>query len=124
MIVYIDDIILTGDDVHEIDSLKKELAKEFEINDLGLLRYFLGMKVACSKTDTVVTKRKYALNLLKEVGMLGCKPTEVPIDLNHKIGLTEVGKSVDKESYQRLVGKSIYLSHTGHDITLFVSVVS
>lgn len=104
--------------------LKKELTREFKIKDLSFRRYFLGMEVGCSTTSIVVTQRKYTLNLLKEVGMLGCKPTEVPIDLNHKISLTEVGKSVDKESYQRLVGKSIYLSHTRHDITLFVSVVS
>ena len=56
--------------------------------------------------------------------MLGCKPTEASIDPNHKIGLVEGGKSVNKESYQRLVGKLIYLSHTRLHIAFFVSVVS
>ena len=55
LIVYVDDIILTRDDVFGIDHLKKELAKEFEMKDLGLLRYFLGMEVALSKTGIVVT---------------------------------------------------------------------
>ena len=74
--------------------LKKELTREFKIKDLSLRRYFLGMEVGCSTTSIVVTQRKYTLNLLKEVGMLGCKPTEVPIDPNHKISLVESGKSV------------------------------
>ena len=56
--------------------------------------------------------------------MLGCKPTEASIDPNHKIGLVEGGKSVNKESYQRLVGKLMYLSHTRLHIAFFVSVVS
>lgn len=56
--------------------------------------------------------------------MLRSKPIEVPIDLNHKIGISKDGKSVDRESYQRLVGKLIYLSHTRPDISFSVGVVS
>ena len=51
--------------MYEIDHLKKELANKFEMKDLGLLRYFLGMEMARSKIGIVVTQRKYALNLLK-----------------------------------------------------------
>ena len=78
--------------MYEIDYLKEELPKEFEMKDLGLLRYLLVMEVVYWKTSIIVTQRKYALDLLKEVGMLGCKPTEVPINLNHKICLTKGGK--------------------------------
>jgi hypothetical protein len=48
LIVYVDDIIMTGNDVDEILNLKSSLAQEFEIKDLGSLRYFLGMEVARS----------------------------------------------------------------------------
>lgn len=71
LIVYVDDIILIGDNVTEMDRLKKSLALEFEIKDLGSLRYFLGMEVGRSKRGIVVSQRKYIPDLLKETGMSG-----------------------------------------------------
>ena len=56
--------------------------------------------------------------------MLGSKPTNVPIDFNHKTGMSTKGKKVDKKCYQKLVGKLIYLSHTRPDISFYVGVVS
>ena len=79
LIVYVDDIILTGDDVMEMNRLKKSLASEFKIKDLGLLRYFLGMEVARSKKGIVVPQRKYILDLLKERGMSDCRPLNTPM---------------------------------------------
>lgn len=124
LIVYVDDIIITSNDDAEIRRLKVVLAADFEIKDLGKLKYFLGMEVARSKEGIVVSQRKYTLDLLKEVGMLGGKSAAVPIDPNHKIGMFEGVTDVDRESYQRLVGKLIYLSHTRPDISFSVSVVS
>ena len=80
LIVYVDDIILTGDDKEGMERLKQKLALEFDMRDLGNLRYFLGMEVAGNKTGISVPQRKYMLNLLKETGMLGCKPTNTPMD--------------------------------------------
>ena len=59
MIVYVDDIILTGDYLEEIQHLKCVLAQEFEIKDLGQLKYFLGMEVAQSHKGILVSQRKY-----------------------------------------------------------------
>ena len=46
LIVYMDDIIVTGSDEEEINRLKQGLTAEFEVKELGQLRYFLGMEVA------------------------------------------------------------------------------
>ncbi|RVW74752.1 Retrovirus-related Pol polyprotein from transposon TNT 1-94 [Vitis vinifera] len=124
IIVYVDNIILTGDHEEKIDLLKKLLTKEFEIKDLGNLKYFLGMEIARSKKGIAVSQRKYVLDLLNETGMLGCKPAETPMDTTVKREESDGSAPVDKGRYQRLVGKLIYLSHTRPDIGFSVSVVS
>ncbi|KAA0034028.1 Beta-galactosidase [Cucumis melo var. makuwa] len=124
LIVYVDDIVLTGDDQTEISQLKQRMGDEFEIKDLGNLKYFLGMEVARSKEGISVSQRKYTLDLLTETGMLGCRPADTPIEFNCKLGNSDDQVPVDKEQYQRLVGKLIYLSHTRPDISFVVSVVS
>ncbi|RVW55393.1 Retrovirus-related Pol polyprotein from transposon RE1 [Vitis vinifera] len=98
--------------------------KEFEIKDLGNLKYFLGMEIARSKKGIAVSQHKYVLDLLNETGMLGCKPTETPMDTTVKLEESDGSAPVDKGRYQRLVGKLIYLSHTRPDIGFSVSVVS
>ena len=68
LIVYVDDIVLSGDDTAEINKLKQKMADEFEINDLGNLKYFLGMEVTRSREGIFVSQRKYTIDLLKETG--------------------------------------------------------
>ncbi|CAJ2656645.1 unnamed protein product [Trifolium pratense] len=123
LIVYVDDIVLTGDDIVEMARVKEKLALDFEIKDLGSMRYFLGMEVARSKDGILVSQQKYILDLLKETGMSGCRPADTPMDPNAKLW-EEGSVPVDTGRYQRLVGKLIYLSHTRPDIAFSVSVVS
>ncbi|KAL6323474.1 hypothetical protein AAG906_039046 [Vitis piasezkii] len=122
LIVYVDDIILTGDNTGEVERLKKVLATKFEVKDLGQMRYFLGMEVAKLRKGISISQRKYVLDLLGETGMLGCKPSDTPIKARKR--KENDGKPVDRERYQRLVGRLIYLSHTKPNIAFVVSVVS
>ena len=123
LIIYVDDMVATGDDLEEISKLKHQLATKFGIKDIRKLRYFLGIEVARSNAGIFISLRKYILDLLEETGMLGCRPTDTPIEANHRMGDTE-GAPVDLERYQRLVGKLIYLSHTWPDIGYAASVLS
>ena len=116
--------MVTGNNLEEIVKLKKDLAQEFEVKDLGPLRYFLGLEFARTSEGISVSQRKYTLDLLKETGMLGARPAETPMEMNCKLEIKPEGKSVNKERYQRLVGKLIYLSHTRPDISYAVGVVS
>ncbi|KAB2628036.1 hypothetical protein D8674_032831 [Pyrus ussuriensis x Pyrus communis] len=124
LIIYVDDMIITGDDCDEISRLQRNLAAEFEMKNLGDLKYFLGVEVARSSKGIFLSQRKYVLDLLKETGMLGCKPVDTPIVEKHHLCLDPNQKSVDKGRYQRLVGRLIYLAHTRPDIAYAVSVVS
>ena len=69
--VYVDDTIITDDDDVEITRLKGCLSKAFKFQDLGRLKYFLGMEVARSREGIALSQRNYTLDLLYDVGMLG-----------------------------------------------------
>ncbi|XP_028105641.1 uncharacterized protein LOC114304706 [Camellia sinensis] len=101
LIVYVDDIVLIGDDVEEVPRLKEYLANEFEIKDLGSLKYFLGIEVARSKEGIFICQRKYMLDLLKETGMLGSKACEcdTPLEPGLKLSEDQAGELVDRERY-------------------------
>ena len=124
LLVYVDDIIITGNDEFGVSFLSSELAKAFEIKPLGRLRYFLGIEVAYSPQGIFISQHKYILDLLKETKMNHYKPSAVPIDLNVKLGLCEEEPPVDKGQFQRLVGKLIYLNHTRPDIAFSVGVLN
>lgn len=80
------------------------MKKDFEIKDLGVLKYFLGIKVDRSNKGSVITQRKYTLDLLKEIGKLHAKPVETPIEQNH--GLDHESDLLHSpRAYQKLVGK-------------------
>ncbi|CAJ2657372.1 unnamed protein product [Trifolium pratense] len=124
LLVYVDDIIVTGDNEEEQQMLSQHLAKEFEIKTLGKLKYFLGIEVAHSKKGIFISQQKYITDLLQETGKTACNPACTPIDPNIKLGNAEEDVAVNKERYQRLVGKLIYLSHTRPDVAFAVSLVS
>lgn len=124
LIIYVDDMIITGNDKEEISRLQKHLATEFEMKNLGGLKYFLGIEVARSSQGIFLSQRKYVLDLLSETGMLDCKPADRPMVQNHGLGEHSNQAPTNRERYQRLVGKLIYLSHTRPDIAYAVSLVS
>nr|GEY64037.1 putative RNA-directed DNA polymerase [Tanacetum cinerariifolium] len=124
LIIYVDDMIITGNDEPEIKKLKEGLFTEFEMKDLGRLKYFLGIEVLRSQQGIFICQKKYVLDLLAETGMLDCKPAETPMVANQKLYMEPDAELADKGRYQRMVGKLIYLSHTRPDIAYSVGVVS
>ena len=124
LVVYVDDIVITGSDNDGIQVLIRHLCSSFLTKDLGKLRYFLGIEVARSKAGISLSQRKYTLDLLKDTGYLGSKPVATPMETNHKL-MPDDGELVDDpELYRRLVGKLIYLTITRPDISYAVSIVS
>ena len=102
---------------------KNSLTAEFEMKNLEGLKYFLGIKVRPNE-GIFLSQRKYVLDLLSELGLLDCKPVDTPIIQNHKLREHTDQMPTNKEKYQRLVSKIIYLSHTCPYFACAVSVVS
>ena len=69
LIVYVDDIVITGSDQDGIQKLKQHLFSHFQTKDLGKLKYFLGIEVAQSNYGVVISQRKYTLDTLVDIGM-------------------------------------------------------
>ncbi|KAB2615934.1 hypothetical protein D8674_022522 [Pyrus ussuriensis x Pyrus communis] len=123
VLVYVDDLIITGDNMDEITKLKHSLQQRFAIKDLGILRYFLGIEMATSPKGFFLSQRKYVLDLLKEANMSDAKPVNTPLDTKLKLSLE--GQPLPNISYyQRLVGKLIYLTITRPGIAYSVSIAS
>ncbi|CAM8972824.1 unnamed protein product [Rhodiola kirilowii] len=124
LLVYVDDIVMTGTSIPLISAIKAFIHAEFRIKDLGLLKYFLGIEVARSSSGIFINQRKYALDLLTETGLLGCKPKTTPMDIKQKLALSTDPKLADPITYRQLVGKLIYLNVTRPDISFSVHILS
>ncbi|GAU20493.1 hypothetical protein TSUD_130510 [Trifolium subterraneum] len=117
LLVYVDDIILVGNDLNEIDRIKGILDTHFKIKDLGILKYFLGLEVAQSRERITISQRKYCLDLLHDSGLLGSKPAPTPLDPAVKLHIDDSKPYEDVPLYRRLIGKLLYLCDTRPDIS-------
>ena len=82
LIVYVDDIVNTGNDHDGIQKLKQHLFSHFQTKDLGKLKYFLGIE---SNSGVIISQRKYTFDILADICMLDCKPVDTPMDPNVKL---------------------------------------
>ncbi|WVZ18008.1 hypothetical protein V8G54_005330 [Vigna mungo] len=124
LLVYVDDIVLTGDNMQAINDVKQFLHHKFSIKDLGSLKFFLGFEVARSQQGLVLNQRKYCLEILSEFGLTSCKPATSPSNPTIKLKDDEGDLVSDPTAYRRLIGKPQYLTNTRPDISFVVQQVS
>jgi hypothetical protein len=125
VLVYVDDIIVASSSQEATTVLLKDLQDEFALKDLGDLHYFLGIEVNKATCDIVLTQEKYASDLLKKVGMSGCKPVATPLSTSEKLSVhegTPLGPD-DATNYRSVVGALQYLTLTRPDIAFSVNKV-
>ena len=124
LLLYVDDMIITGDDLSGIQELKNFLSQQFEMKDLGYLSYFLGLEITHSTHGLYVTHAKYASELLSRAGLTYSKTVDTPVELNAHL-TPSGGKPLSNPSlYRRLVGSLVYLTVTRPDISYAVHQVS
>jgi histone deacetylase 1/2 len=125
MLIYVDDIIVTGSSQEAITALLCDLKKDFALKDLGELNYFLGIEVRKDKEGIVLAQEKYAREILARVGMLKCKPSVTPLSTSEKLSKYEgnVLNSSDSTRYRSIVGGLQYLTLTRPDLAFAVNKV-
>ncbi|GJT65997.1 ribonuclease H-like domain, reverse transcriptase, RNA-dependent DNA polymerase [Tanacetum coccineum] len=122
--VYVDDLIITGTPKREIDKFKDQMKEIFEMSDLGLLAYYLGIEVTQSGGDISIKQSAYARKILKEAGMLESNETIIPMDPGTRLTKTAEGTMVNSTEYRSLIGCLRYLLHTRPDLSYSVGLLS
>ncbi|CAM8901423.1 unnamed protein product [Rhodiola kirilowii] len=124
LLVYVDDVVLTGTSPQLITHVKEFIHDQFQIKDLGHLKYFLGLEVARSQDGIFLNQRKYALDILEDTKFSDCKPVRTPMESKHNLSFSSGPTLPDPSIYRRLIGRLIYLTITRPDLAFPVHVLS
>nr|KAJ0213282.1 hypothetical protein LSAT_V11C400179000 [Lactuca sativa] len=117
MLVYVDDIILIGNNSHAINKVVQSLSQSFAIQDMGHLSYFLGIEVTHQGHDMVLSQRKYILELLQRAGLYNAKPVSSPRTSNANVALGDNATFDNPVKYRQVVGALQYVTLSHSDIT-------
>ncbi|CAL1362537.1 unnamed protein product [Linum trigynum] len=124
LLLYVDDMVITGSDPAGIQSLKDGLSAVFNLKDLGDLSYFLGLEVTRNAKGILLSQRKYISDLLSDHQFHDCKPVATPMEPNLHLSRSSGTPLPDATAYRSIVGSLIYLAATRPDISYPVQVVS
>ena len=85
LVLYVDDLIITGNDLLLVEQIKAALCPQFEMTDLGTLHFFLGLEIQQTPGGMFVSQQRYVLELLEKFQMREARPISSPMDPNEKI---------------------------------------
>lgn len=122
--VYVDDLIITGSSKEAIESFKEEMKTKFQMSDLGLLSFYLGIEVQQNEDGISLCQAHYASHILQLGGMEGCNPAHTPMEERLRLSRESTAEEVDATEYRRIVGSLCYLVHTRPDLAFAVGYVS
>lgn len=122
--LYVDDLIFTGNDDVMFQEFKQSMMAEFEMTDLGMLHYFLGIEVVQSDKGIFISQKKYVQDILDRFEMKYCNPASTPTEFGLKFNKDRNGRKVDNTLYKQIVGSLMYLTTTRPDIMYSVSLIS
>nr|GEW78321.1 leucine--tRNA ligase, cytoplasmic-like [Tanacetum cinerariifolium] len=117
------DLIITGTPKKEINKFKAQMEEKFEMSDLGLLAYYLGIEVTQTSSDISIKQTAYANKILKEAGMIDCNETLIPMDPETRLTKITEGTMVNSTEYQSLIRCLRYLLHTRPDLSYSVGLL-
>lgn len=118
-----DDIIQFGSSKSLVDDFKSSMMRKFEMTDLGMWRYFLGLDVTQEENGIFICQKKYAADLLKRFSMTNYKVAATPVSINEKFQHEDGTERADPRLFRRLAGGLNYLTHIRPNISFSISVV-
>ncbi|KAE8693687.1 hypothetical protein F3Y22_tig00110794pilonHSYRG00085 [Hibiscus syriacus] len=124
VLVYVDDIVITGSTLTDVEEVVAMLKDRFSLKDLGELRYFLGIEVKKSGQDVVLSQRKFVKELLEKTGMKNAAGCSTPMIMSTKLSRDEGELINNATEYRSIVGSLLYVCHTRPDIAFSVGQVA
>uniref|UniRef100_A0A3Q7H8A5 Reverse transcriptase Ty1/copia-type domain-containing protein n=1 Tax=Solanum lycopersicum TaxID=4081 RepID=A0A3Q7H8A5_SOLLC len=124
VLVYVDDIIITGSNTLSVNQVITSLASKFSIKDLGNLHYFLGVEVIRSSNSLILTQTNYVNEILNDELMTDCKSVNTPMSASELLTLSDGIHLTDATRYCRVLGRLQNLSFTRPDIAYAVNKLS
>eukprot|EP00253_Pinus_taeda_P014923 PITA_14923 len=100
VVVYVDDLIITGSSAHLIHGIKQDFCRTFDMTDLGLLHYYLGIEVWQTENHIFLSQSKYAKNLVDRFRMQDCKLAMTPMELGLKLSAQSSSLPVDETLFR------------------------
>ncbi|KAL4302663.1 hypothetical protein GQ457_10G003570 [Hibiscus cannabinus] len=122
--LYVDDLLVMGSNDKAVSEFKLSMQKEFEMSDLGLMSYFLGMEINQSKADIFISQNKYALDVLKKFKLESCKGVDLPSPSNLKLSKNDGEKLYDPSIFRSIVGSLLYMTATRPDLMFPATLLS
>ena len=122
--LYVDDLLITGSHDKSVSRFKSELMREFEMTDLGVMNYFLGIEFHKSKVGLLMHQRRYALDILKKCDMEHCNASITPCEARVQLSKSDEEDDVDPTLYRSLIGSLRYLCNTRPDLAFSVGIAS
>ena len=123
--LYVDDLIFTGNDLTMMQGFKSSMKKEFEMTDLGEMRYFLGIEVCQNAEGVHISQKKYAEKILQKFGLEACNGVKNPIVPGSMVLSTEEeGNQADGTLFKQMVGSLMYMTVTRPDLMYSVCLMS
>lgn len=123
MLVYVDDIILTGNNSGAIDDIVKKLSATFAVQDMGSLSYFLGIEVTPRRSGLILSQKKYILEILQKAGLSHARPVDTPMTTNANLALGDSPPFDNPVRYRQVVGALQYATLSRPDISYAVNKV-
>jgi hypothetical protein len=124
LLLYVDDMLITGDDNDYIVFVKERLREQFMMSDLGPLSYFLGIEVTMTSHGYYLSQHKYLQDLIARSGLSDTRTATTPMELNLQLRPNDGTPLADPSRYRHIVGSLVYLTITRPDIAHAIHILS
>lgn len=126
--LYVDDLLVTGNNTSPAEKFKQEMMEVYEITNLGcnlgLMTFFLGMKIKQIEHEVFICQKKYAKEILKKIKLEECKEMSTPMNQKEKFCKQVETDKIDQAYFRSLIGCLMYVTAIRPDILNNASILS